>query len=196
MPIYFDLEALRKEHSCVNYFETGLFDPRTDISSKKALSAGFEKVYSIELRKEWVDLGMEIFKEDIASGRYHLISDDSSNMKDHFDEAILKKKTMFFLDAHVDNADIHNYKRKCPLLDELDAIKSLERKDHVILIDDLRIFSQPFPWGENSYGDIKFLDEIQRKLLEINPEYKFTALRGVIEYDVLVAAVLKNLQEK
>jgi len=191
MPIHFDLEALRKEHGCVNYFETGLYDPRTDISSKKALSSGFEKVYSVELRKEWVDLGMEIFREDIASGRYHLICDDSSNMKDHFDEAILKNKTMFFLDAHVDSVGIHNYKRSCPLLDELDAIKSLERKDHVILIDDLRIFNKPFPpWGEKSYGDINFLDEIQRKLLEINPEYKFTALDGVIEYDVLVAAVL------
>ena len=28
MPISFDLEALRKTHNCVHYFETGLWDPR------------------------------------------------------------------------------------------------------------------------------------------------------------------------
>lgn len=28
MPIRFDIEKLRVEHNCVNYFETGLWDPR------------------------------------------------------------------------------------------------------------------------------------------------------------------------
>jgi len=55
-----------------------------------------------------------------------------------------KNKTMIFLDTHVDNINIHNFKKKCPLLDELEAIKSLDRKDNVILIDDLRIIAQPF----------------------------------------------------
>ncbi len=41
MPINFDLEKLRIEHDCLNYFETGLWDPRTDVSSKKALACGF-----------------------------------------------------------------------------------------------------------------------------------------------------------
>ena len=27
MPISFDLEKLRKTHNCINYFETGLWDP-------------------------------------------------------------------------------------------------------------------------------------------------------------------------
>ena len=28
MPIKFDLEALREQHDCKVYFETGLYDPR------------------------------------------------------------------------------------------------------------------------------------------------------------------------
>ena len=52
MPINFDLEKLRQEHKCVNYFETGLWDPRDDISCKLALTCGFEKVFSIELFEE------------------------------------------------------------------------------------------------------------------------------------------------
>jgi|UniRef100_A0A6C0LYW7 hypothetical protein len=35
MPIKFDLENLRKEHECVNYFETRLYNPQADVSIKK-----------------------------------------------------------------------------------------------------------------------------------------------------------------
>ncbi len=185
MPINFDLENLRKNFNCINYFETGLWDPRSDVSSKYALRCGFEKVYCIELRKDWVDLGKEVFNTDILTGRYNLIFDDSTNMKKYITD--LKNKTMFFLDAHVDNQNIHNYKKRCPLFDELEAIKSIERNDNIILIDDLRIITQPFPWGEFSYGNINFLDEIMKKILEINENYKFTTLNGHVENDVLLA---------
>ena len=81
MPISFDLEGLRVKHNCVNYFETGLWDPRNNVSSKLALSCGFDKLYCIEIRKDWVDLGNDIFKEDIMTGRYNLYLDDSTSMK-------------------------------------------------------------------------------------------------------------------
>jgi hypothetical protein len=96
---------------------------------------------------------------------------------------------MFFLDAHVDNNNIHNYKYKCPLFDELESIKSIERKDNVILIDDLRIIKSAFPWGEQSYGDIDFLQQIKEFILSINPEYKFDTLNGYANDDVLIAYV-------
>ena len=96
---------------------------------------------------------------------------------------------MFFLDAHVDNGNIHNYKKKCPLFEELDAIKSMERKDHVILIDDLRIIKTAFPWGEESYGNIDFLEQIKHFILTINKDYKFDTLDGHIQDDVLLAYI-------
>jgi hypothetical protein len=94
---------------------------------------------------------------------------------------------MFFLDAHVDNQNIYNYKKRCPLFDELEAIKSIDRKDNIIMIDDLRIIKSPLPWGENSYGNINFLQEIMNKITEINKDYKFSTLNGHIENDVLLA---------
>ena len=187
MPINFDLEKLRKEHACLNYFETGLWDPRDNVSSKIALLSGFEKVYCIEIRKDWVDLGNKIFEKDIVNGRYNLILDDSSNMKNYLNNDMFKEKTMFFLDAHVDNNNIHNFKKRCPLFDELEAINSLNRKDNVILIDDLRIINTPFPWGEDSYGNINFLQQIKEKILTINNNYKFSTLNGYINDDVLLA---------
>lgn len=189
MPISFDLEYLRVKHNCINYFETGLWDPRDNVTSKLALSCGFDKVYCIEIRKDWVEIGNNILKDHIITGRYNLYLDDSVNMKKYLMTDDFKNKTMFFLDAHVDNENIHNYKKKCPLFDELEAIKSIERKDNVILIDDLRIIKSSFPWGETSYGNIDFLQQIKNVILTINKDYKFDVLNGLIQDDVLLAYI-------
>ena len=189
MPIAFDLESLRKEHNCVNYFETGLWDPRTNVSSRQALACEFNKVYCIEIRKDWVEMGKNVFNEYIMNGKYNLYLDDSSNLKNYIMTDEFKNKTMFFLDAHVDNSNIHNYKKKCPLFDELEAIKNMERKDNVILIDDLRIIKNSFPWGETSYGNIDFLQQIKQTILTINKNYKFSTLNGYANDDVLIAYV-------
>jgi hypothetical protein len=189
MPISFDLESLRKAHNCVNYFETGLWDPRDDVSSKKALSCGFNKVHCVEIRKDWVDLGLNVFNDYIVMGKYKLYLDDSTNMKKYLTTDTFKEMTMFFLDAHVDYDNIHNYTMKCPLFHELEAINSIERKDNVILIDDLRIIKRSFPWGETSYGNIDFLQQIKDHILTINKDYKFSTLNGVIDDDVLLAYV-------
>lgn len=196
MTIHFDLEKLRKSHDCSNYFETGLWDPRTNVSSKTALSCEFEHVFCIELRDEWIHLGKKIFESEITKNRFHLIHDDSVNMQNHLNNESNRdkflKKTVFFLDAHVDNAFIQNYKKKCPLLEELEAIKQLERKDHVILIDDLRIIENSMfsgPWGETSYSNMNMLQKIKEIIISINPKYKFSTLPGHVENDVLFAYV-------
>ena len=187
MPIRFDLEEIRNKYDCINYFETGLWDPTTNVSLKQALKCNFSKLYSIEIRQDFVEKAKEIFDEDIKNGRLNLYLDDSTNMNKYLTELEFDKKTLFFLDAHVDNSNIHNYKKKCPLIEELSAIANLKRKDHIILVDDLRILKNKFPWGESSYGNINFLEEIKTKILAINQDYKFSTLNGHIENDVLIA---------
>jgi len=189
MPIGFDLESYREKFDCVNYFETGLWDARDDVSLKKALKSNFEKVFCIELRKDWVDLGKDIFRDEISSGRCSIFNDDSINLSKYLNDDCFSKKTMFFLDAHVDNENIKNYVLKCPLLEELTAISTLKRKDNIILIDDLRIINTTYPWEEQTYGQINFLDKIIESILRINPEYQFTTLDGIIENDVLMCYV-------
>lgn len=191
MPINFDLEELRNDFGCVNYFETGLFDPRLDVSCRKALNSKFEKVYSLELRKDWIDLGKEEFKDFIDSGVLTLINDDSNNLGQYLNNEDFSGRTFFFLDAHVDRKDIPklNFSNKCPLLNELAAIKELDRKDHIICVDDVRILKRPFPWGEKSYGNIDFIDNIKRIVLSIDKNYKFKYLDGYKKNDVLMAYV-------
>ena len=189
MPISFDLEAIRAKHGCVDYFETGLWDPRTDVSSKIALNSNFKKVYCVELREDWVQIGNDIFKKEIESGRYTLINDDSANISKYLNDSSFPDKTMFFLDSHVDNTNIKNFKLKCPLFEELGAINGLARKDNVILIDDLRIIKEDYPWGETAYGKINFLQKIKERILEINPRYTFDTLDGHVKDDVLLCYV-------
>ena len=62
-------------------------------------------------------------------------------------------------------------------------------KDHIILIDDLRLIKLAFPWGERSYGDIDFLEQIKTKILSINKNYKFSTLDGYVKDDVLLAYI-------
>ena len=191
MPISFDLEDLRKSNDCINYLETGLFDPTVDVSCKLALKSNFSKVYSIEIRDDWVALGNEVFSSDIKSNRLTIIHGDSANLKTYLN-AIggLHEKTLFYLDAHVDNGGITQaYKFKCPLVAELDAIKSLSRNDHVICVDDVRILKENFPWGETTYGNVNFIELIKLYIKSINPNYKFTYMNGHIPNDVLVAYV-------
>lgn len=191
MPIKFSLEDLRVQYDCKHYFETGLWDPRQPVSSKQAILAKFDTVHCIELRDEWIHHGKNVFKKFIDKGRYYLYHDDSVNMQKYLSEKpdIFKDKTIFFLDAHVDNQNIHNFQKRCPLIQELTAIGTLERKDNIILVDDLRILKTPFPWGETTYGNIDFLSSIKDIILKINPEYKFKTLPGHIQDDVLCAYV-------
>lgn len=190
MPISFDLERIREQHQCKVYLETGMWNPTSDISLRKALKCGFDKVYCVEIREDWVAVANQVFAKEIDSNRLTIIHDDSTKLSQYIvNNSDFQEKTIFFLDAHVDNNNIHNYKRKCPLLEELNAIHQLPRKDNIIMVDDLRIVSQPFPWGETQYGNINFLERIKEKILEINPQYKFSYLDGHVPNDVLMAYV-------
>ena len=57
------------------------------------------------------------------------------------------------------------------------------------MIDDLRIIKRAFPWGEQSFGNIDFLEKIKQMILDINKDYKFKTLDGVEKDDVLYAYV-------
>ena len=191
MPISFDLENLRAENNCRHYIETGLYDPTSDISLKKALSCGFETVKSIEIRQDFVDVGKQILNEQIESGKLNIYCDDSINLGKYLSNN--QDKTIFFLDAHVDNTNIKNFKYRCPLLSELDAIQALDRKDHVILVDDVRILNTDN--GGNAWGETVFtenpLAQVIKKIRDINKNYNFCFLDGHIKGDVL-CAVVKN----
>ena len=188
MTISFDLSALQQAHQSRNYIETGLgYCDVEDVSLKMAIRSGFHKCVSVELDPRFVETGKQVFAEQIESGRVKLICGDSSHLG-NFIEEFTDESNVFFLDAHVQGGmgDREKYERVCPLINELDAISKLNRKDNVILIDDLRIITSCC-WGD--YQGENLFELIKAKVLEINPSYKFKRLDGHVADDVLYCFV-------
>lgn len=196
MPTNFDIEKLRAEHNCFNWFETGLWDARyDDVTAKKALKCGFTKLYGVEIRTDLCEYAKVEYGDYISTGRYNLINDDSANMAKHLKDDAFKEKTMFFLDAHIDNPLISTlgivpYKKKCPLFEELNAIDELERKDNIILVDDLRIVNGNMEeWDGITQDKQNNLELIKERVLQINSNYKFDTLDGYVPNDILLCYI-------
>lgn len=193
MPFNTDLQKIKKDYKCNIYLETGLYKLSEKSSITKALDCKFDKVYSIELEKKWIDYATPQLSNYINDNKCILINDDSANLEKHIvnNKDFNEERAIFFLDAHVDNAEIKTPHRfKCPVIAELQAINKLKRNDHIICIDDIRIIKDSSPWGvwgETSYKN--FYEEMIQQLKKINIDYKFDFLKGVVENDVLIAYI-------
>lgn len=205
MPITRELlDYVKNQTQATAFFETGLLGAET---FGHALSLGFSKVCSIEIKQEFVNRALERYVHYVKAGIAHPIADDSSNLGSYVD-LINDHKCLFWLDAHLDSGLDTAVKRplnSCPLRQELEGIKKSKRKDHVIMIDDLRILTSQsfFPWqnDELNLKSEKFtIDSIKEMILEINPEYEFQTIDGyllpfegredqVLRNDILVAFV-------
>jgi hypothetical protein len=95
----------------------------------------------------------------------------------------IPNKITFWLDGHYSSDGVTSYVDKyCPIMEELNEIGKHPRKDHNILVDDVRIF------GTDEFNMITIQD-VKSRILKINPNYKFIFEDGYIKNDVLVAYV-------
>ena len=144
-----------------------------------ALEMGFSKIFSIELDESLQKENIQKYKLFVDSGRINLVTGDSLQEISNITPS-LDKSTTFWLDAHQDFGP--KGVKRCPLYEELSAIKYSNIKTHTILIDDMRMLGQW--WGEGiSVGELK------ERILEINPNYKFTFEDGFTSSDILAAFV-------
>jgi hypothetical protein len=190
MPFKSNLKEIKDKYNCDIYLETGLYKLNENSSINTALKCNFEKVYSVELEKKWIDFAKPILNEYIDYNKCELIHDDSANLDKYIlnDINFEDKRAIFFLDAHVDNTDIQTtHKFKCPVIAELTAISKLSRNDHVICIDDMRYIKTKTPWGETQFDN--YYNEMLNLLKKINTNYKIDFIEGIIEKDVLIAYV-------
>lgn len=146
-----------------------------------ALELNFEKIFSIEIDPFLQNQNTNCYKQAINENKLTLITGDS------LQEIInlipkLDKPTTFWLDAHVDDGP--SGIKKCPLYEELIAIKTSRIKIHTILIDDMRCI------GRGNWGEGITIESLKKYLLEINPEYKFTYEHNTCALnDILVAHI-------
>jgi len=112
-------------------------------------------------------------RKEYFNGKLVLLQGDSSNrLKDVIDE--VDEPIAFWLDAHAGAKE--GYARgevDCPLIKELEIIKSHSIKNHFISIDDADLFGQvQYKDGEVvcDYSDIT-RERVEKLLLEINPMF-------------------------
>jgi hypothetical protein len=114
------------------------------------------------------------------NSRVHLFLKSSAKMASDLKD--ISGQMTFWLDGHYSFGPTSYEEKVCPIMEELEQIKTLRRKDHFILVDDVRLF------GTEEFMFIT-LDEIKARILEINPNYHFRFENGHIANDILVAYV-------
>lgn len=153
-----------------------------------ALDADFKKIISIDIDPSLVNQARTLFSNRSA---VEIVLWDS---KKALVEVILKinETCTFWLDAHWDMGPVCG-EVICPLYDELTAIKNHPIKNHLILIDDMRLV------GNNSHhwGKMVQKQTIIAILKEINPAYNIVYTDGdlgpegggIAPQDIMVAFV-------
>lgn len=166
------------------FIETGFFRGSTTLNALHK----FDKVYSCDINKKFVDRGHRVFKGPIEEGQLLVKHQKSSDFLRQIIEQ-LDERAVFYLDAHDifyngTESDLYTLGDGCPLLEELEIISSHHIKDHTIIVDDLRMFdiSESIPkiqTGENwASASNTTIQEIQQRLLEINPDYSMSLDQG------------------
>lgn len=147
------------------FVETGTF---SGDGIQKALDAGFEIVYSIDIDEQFVKHAQNRF---VSSSSVFVYQKDSSfQLSDLLEE--IQEPVVFWLDAHNGFPDPNAVGvENTPLIRELDQIKNHHIKTHTILIDDLHCCG-------TLLFDYLSLDQIICKVLEINPNYFISFVDG------------------
>jgi len=179
MPINFNLKEFKNNI----FIETGL---DRGFGVRKALDAGFEKIISIELRQESIDLCTPAFENELNTARVKFVLGDSA---DKLSEVIkdINEPVTFWLDAHVGNDRIYpkfvRPEQWCPLHEELHAIRMHQINTHTIIIDDIdQIKGKQQGWTHEVDEKI-----VLEKIKEINPDYKIEYRKGKTDNSILVA---------
>lgn len=141
-----------------------------------AITCGFNTIISLEISEMWYEHCMNLFKSHTNVYLYN--ADSSIHLYDVIKE--VDTPITFWLDGHWSGGDTGFGKDKYPILSELKQIARHHRKDHTILIDDVRLFNSQ--WGLSDRV-------IKDYLLRINPYFKFKYEDGYVQNDVLVAKV-------
>lgn len=160
------------------FIETGTYIAE---AVKLALSVGFEKIYTIDLTDKYKNELHDIYKKDIYSGKVKFLYGESYlELEKLFKD--IKYPSIIWHDAHHDmHSDICG-KYECPILEELKVIKKSGIKNHILMIDDIRIFRSQTHWAK----DISF-EKILYLLNEINSDYEIFYEDGYEPNDILIA---------
>jgi hypothetical protein len=156
------------------FIETGTYLGHT---SKAAAQIGFKKIYTIEIAHNYYDLAktnlLQFTQVECIFG------DSQIELVKILDS--LNETAVFWLDGHFSGGDTGSCIDAVPLYKELELIKTHHIKNHILLIDDIRLLGNE--WETLSLNGIK------DRCLNINKNYKFSFENGYVPNDILVVCL-------
>ena len=147
-----------------------------------ALKCGFKKVISIEVDESLYQLCRGKFK---LNDKVTVYLGDSIDVLPKILKGIDKRCT-FWLDGHYSGEGTGYGKEYVPLMEELKIIAQHHIKNHTLLLDDMRLLrTHTAEWKDLKYS----IEDVEKMIYSINPNYKITYAFGVVPNDILIAQV-------
>lgn len=170
------LECLNLFSEKNTFIETGSY---LGDAIQTALDFGFKNIHSIELNEKFFRGCIERYKNE-KNVKLWL-----GESPDCIEEILATEEgqVTFWLDAHASGNIPGGKYGGSPLLQELGAIEKHSVKNHVIIIDDCRLF------GSEEWSGLK-KEQVIDAILEINYKYRITYIDGHIPGDIMVARVI------
>jgi len=111
----------------------------------------FEELYTIELDHAMSEAAKERFSQ---TRKVKVLEGDSGQLLNSLLSGI-NRACLFWLDAHYSNPQTARGDQETPILSEVETILSHPIRDHLILIDDARLFK-----GKNDYPTLQELNDL------------------------------------
>lgn len=144
--------------------ETGTFLGKMIDAQKE----NYNRIFSIEVDAKFHADAKEKFKA--YPYITFLLGDSGKLMKEVMLQ--LNEPAVFWLDAHYNNRSSVQLDKECPIYEELDCIFDSKPLDHVLLIDDARLFV-----GANDYPTIP---DLTTYITKKRPDYKVEVADDII----------------
>lgn len=133
-----------REHGLTVFVETGTANGDTPAF----LSPSFERLFTIEVGKDQWGAAVARFRDD---PKVECLHGDSATLLPRVLDEIGDQRALFWLDGHFCGGD--RAEKDTPILEELEAIFA-SGVEHVILIDDARLFEGMSHYGEHDWPHI------------------------------------------
>lgn len=144
-----------------NFIETGTF---RGLAIQMALNSGFQNIHSVEINPYFYHAAKLRHRGDPRVNMY--LGDSAAWLPVIL--GMIMEPSVIWLDAHPHDTPEGPTPDNCPILKELDALVEHPIKDHVILIDDIDVFSAD--------GSAIRIEQIMDRIESINPRYEASKL--------------------
>lgn len=160
------IKAYQSKYNCNILVETGTFRGEMVTAQKN----NFDHIYSIELSETLYTAAAKLFEND---KNITIVQGDSGKVLPGIMKQI-HQPALFWLDGHYSAGETARGDKDCPIYEEIDAIITGSPYQHILLVDDARLF--------NGQGDYPTVEDLTKFIHQRNTAYKLEIDKDIIRY--------------